>query len=266
MDDFNLNKNNIIITGGGGFLARSFSEKIIQYNGNPILIDNNTEKLTGTKNYLKHKINFNVDTYKCNLSKEESVKKLFGKLKKRYQSLDILINNAAPNPTENQLKKVDYNLDNFSIDTWNNHLNAGLTSAFLCSKYYGKLNNKNQRCVINISSDLGIIAPNQNLYKTKKKVSYKPVTYSVMKHGIIGLTKYCSTFWIEKKIRCNALAFGGVENNQSKEFLNKVNKLIPMGRLAKYNEYDSTLIYMISEASSYMNGSVVIIDGGRTSW
>ena len=72
MDDFNLNKNNIIITGGGGFLARSFSEKIIQYNGNPILIDNNTEKLTGTKNYLKHKINFNVDTYKCNLSKEES--------------------------------------------------------------------------------------------------------------------------------------------------------------------------------------------------
>ena len=118
--------------------------------------------------------------------------------------------------------------------------------------------------IINVSSDLGIIAPDQRIYK--KSGFVKPVTYSVVKHGIIGLTKYTATFWNKKNIRCNALAFGGVYNNQDSLFLSKIKKLIPMNRMAHKNEYNSAIIFLISDASSYMNGSVTTIDGGRTAW
>jgi len=266
MDDFNLNKNNILITGGGGFLAKSFIEKIILSNGLPILIDFDINKLKVTQKYFEKKFQFKLPIYLADLSKESQVCKLFMKLNKDYESLDVLINNAAPNPTFDEVKKSNFDFYNFSLKAWKRDIDAGLTSAFLCSKYYSMLENKKQRVVINISSDLGIIAPNQSIYKSKNSISYKPISYSVMKHGIIGLTKYCSTFWIDKRIRCNAVAFGGVENKQPKHFINKVKKLIPMGRLAKKDEYGSTIVYLASNASSYMNGSVVVVDGGRTVW
>ena len=116
--------------------------------------------------------------------------------------------------------------------------------------------------ILNISSDLGIIAPDQNLYKDLK--FKKPVTYSVVKHALNGLTKYTASYWANKNIRCNAIAPGGIENNQNKKFLNKLRKVIPMGRLAKKNEYNNLILFMCSDASSYMTGSIVVADGGRT--
>ena len=122
---------------------------------------------------------------------------------------------------------------------------------------------KNGGNIINISSDLGVIAPNQKIYK---KIGYKkPVTYSVTKHGIIGLTKYTATYW-PKKVRCNSISPGGMANGQNKLFLNEVKKLIPLGRLAKKNEFNSLILFLASNASSYITGSNIIIDGGRTSW
>ena len=123
--------------------------------------------------------------------------------------------------------------------------------------------------IVNISSDLGLIAPNQEIYKNELKGNdnqpVKPVTYSVIKSGIIGLTRYTATYW-PTKVRCNCLCPGGIENGQNKSFIEKVSKLIPMGRLAKHEEYKSALIFMLSNASSYMNGAIISIDGGRTVW
>ena len=132
----------------------------------------------------------------------------------------------------------------------------------LCTKIFGSQMNKQQNGgnIINISSDLGIISPDNRIYK---KNSVKPVTYSVIKHGIIGLTKYTATYW-PKKVRCNAVAFGGMEKNQDKAFIKKVSQLIPMGRMAKKNEYNNTILFLASKASSYINGSTVVVDGGRT--
>ena len=116
--------------------------------------------------------------------------------------------------------------------------------------------------IINISSDLGIIAPDQRIYNNKNFV--KPVTYSVVKHGIIGLTKYTASYWGKKNIRCNAIAPGGIFNNQDKSFLRKISKLIPMGRMAKKNEYNGLILFLCSDHSSYITGSVMVADGGRT--
>ena len=121
--------------------------------------------------------------------------------------------------------------------------------------------------ILNIASDLSVVAPNQSIYSSKlnKKSNVKPVTYSVIKHGLIGLTKYIATYW-PSKIRCNALSPGGVLNNQSKEFLSKVKLQIPMNRLANKNEYRAAIQFLCSDASSYMTGQNLIIDGGRSIW
>ena len=145
----------------------------------------------------------------------------------------------------------------------------GLTGAMLCSKIFGFEMAKNRKGVIlNISSDLGIIAPDQRIYRKKglpeNEQPVKPITYSVIKHGLIGLTKYLATYWADKGVRCNALGPGGIYNNQPNEFVNKISNLIPIGRMADSDEYRSAIVFMVSDASSYMNGTNLVIDGGRT--
>ena len=170
-------------------------------------------------------------------------------------------------------KNINFSkLENFPIKIWNKDIAVGLTGAWLCSKHYGSEIAKNKKggSIVNISSDLGLIAPDQRLYmkknETEKNRSVKPVTYSVVKSGLIGLTRYLSTYWADKGVRCNVMCPGGIENGQSDEFLDKVKTRIPMGRLAKSDEYQGTLIWMLSNASSYLNGAVVPVDGGRTVW
>ena len=141
-------------------------------------------------------------------------------------------------------------------------LKVGLKGAMLCTKIFGTEMSRQKQGgnIINISSDLGIISPDNRIYKNN---FVKPVTYSVIKHGIIGLTKYTATYW-PKKVRCNALAFGGMENNQDKNFIKKIKGLIPMGRMGKKNEYNNTILFLSSKASSYINGATIVVDGGRT--
>ena len=123
---------------------------------------------------------------------------------------------------------------------------------------------------MNIASDLGLIAPDQRLYKKgnieDSLQNVKPVTYSVVKAGLIGLTRYLSTYWTEKNVRCNAICPGGVKNDQPEDFLKEVNSRIPMGRLANADEYQGTLLWVLSSASSYLNGAIIAVDGGRSVW
>ena len=120
--------------------------------------------------------------------------------------------------------------------------------------------------ILNIASDLSFISPDNRIYNKKKSPIkiVKPVSYSVVKHGILGLTRYTATYWADKNVRCNAIAPGGIWNNQPKNFTKRVSKLIPMGRLSYQNEYIESILYLISDASSYTNGEVLKVDGGRT--
>ena len=270
---FSLKNKNIIITGASGTLGEKHVEAIASVKGTPIMLDINFEKLKiiQKKIYKKYKIKslyFMVD-----ITDEKQIKACYQSLIKKVRSIDGLINNAANNPYFFKFKKNNpTRIENYSLKEWDKDLSVSLTGSFLCSKYFGhKISkNKNGGVILNISSDLGIIAPDQRLYlNAKKKVSeqsVKPVSYSVTKFGIIGLTKYLSTYWPEK-VRCNALCPGGVkENKLDKEFIANVVSRIPMGRMAEKNEYQATIIYLMSNASSYLNGSVITVDGGRTSW
>ncbi|MBT7753091.1 MAG: SDR family oxidoreductase, partial [Gammaproteobacteria bacterium] len=188
--------------------------------------------------------------------------------------LDILINNAAIDPkvTKKEGIKETSRLENFSLDQWNNQISVGLTGAFLCSQVFGsKMAADNKGGVIlNIASDLSVISPDQRLYKKEglgaDEQPVKPVTYSVIKSGLVGLTRYLATYWSDQNIRSNALSPGGVFNEQDDKFVKQLSSLIPLGRMANKDEYRSAVQFLCSDASSYLNGQNVIMDGGRSIW
>ena len=250
-----LKNKNIVITGGNGFIGKQLCNAFLDQGSKVFILDIKKPK-------LKNKVTY----FKTDITKEIDLKKVLIFLKKKKIKIDVLINGAAKDHIPNKKssrKKEKLNLENFSGKIWAEDLNVGLTGSLLTTKIFGSyMANKKSGVILNISSDLGIIAPNQNIYKKSNFI--KPVSYSVVKHGIIGLTKYTASYWAKKNIRCNAIAPGGILNNQDKNFLNEIKKIIPIGRMAKKNEYNDLILFLCSKSSSYLTGSVVISDGGRT--
>ena len=274
MDMFSLKDKVIVVTGAAGLLGYEYCKAIINAEGIPILIDINERLVKNKVKELKEEYPSCIcEGYIIDITNEKQVKKNCSEIISKYGKIDCLINNVANNPKIEDNDLVNFSrLENFNLNIWQNDLNIGLLGSFLCVKHYGFAISKTPKggSIINISSDLGIIAPNQNLYKkegiSEDLQSVKPVTYSVIKHGINGLTKYVSTYWADKNVRCNSICPGGVFNNQPEDFLNKVSKLIPLGRMAEKEELNGIIIYLLSDASSYVNGSIINIDGGRTVW
>lgn len=275
-DKFKLNSKTVVITGGAGLLGINHAEAVLEAGGNVALIDISSE---ATEAAIEKLCNQNLDYMnrviglKCDITNKNEIEKAYEAVIKKFGGVYGLINNAANNPkmesVADNMKAIQF--ENFPIEIWMNDIAVGLTGAFLCAQVFGKEMAKNGSGVIlNISSDLGIIAPDQRIYRKDEleddEQTIKPVTYSVIKHGLIGMTKYLATYYAEKGVRSNALCPAGVFNGQDEVFLSKLTNLIPMGRMASKDEYKGTIVYLLSEASSYMTGSTVIVDGGRTCW
>lgn len=274
IDKFEIKNRVIIITGGAGFLGRKHAEAILDGGGIPVLIDISNESLTRVKEeLLKEYPEGTVEIFKADIKDRNAMEQLAVEICGKYSHIDGLINNAANNPkVEGDAKNMkNIRFEDFPIEMWMDDIAVGLTGALVCSQVFGSIMAKqNKGVILNISSDLGIIAPDQRIYHKdglkEEDQMVKPVTYSVIKHGILGLTKYIATYWAQKGVRANSLCPAGVFNNQNGDFLEKLSNLIPMGRMADSDEYKGTILYLLSDASSYMTGATVIVDGGRTCW
>lgn len=271
LEKFKLNGKICVITGGAGFLGRHHAEVVIEAGATPILLDIDVEKLDSAVNFLKDKYKRDAVGFKIDITDRKDLEGIKEKILKDYGKINILINNAASNPKVESGRADLIRFENFPENIWDNDLAVGLKGAFLCSQVFGGWMAENGGGVIlNISSDLGIIAPDQRIYSKQglqdKEQPVKPVTYSVVKHGLIGLTKYLATYWASKNVRVNAICPGGIYNGQNDEFIKKLTNLIPLGRMAREDEYEAAVLFLISDASSYMTGSVLVVDGGRTCW
>ena len=264
-----------IVTGGGGLIGMKHSEAILEGDGIPVLLDIFPEGMAKVKKSLQDEYgeDINVETFVVDITKKEELINIRTLLLQKYGHIDVLINNAANNPkVEGGSKNLGATrFHNFPLDIWNQDLAVGLTGAFLCAQVFGEQMEKQQNGVIlNISSDYGIIAPDQRIYRKEgvpeDQQTIKPVSYSVVKHGIIGLTKYLAVYWANKGIRVNTLCPASLYNGQDDEFVSKISNLIPLGRMSNPDEYVCTILYMISDAATYMTGSTLVIDGGRTIW
>lgn len=273
--DFQLKNRTALITGASGLLGVEHAKALLDIGANVILTDVNESKLRELKEHFsKVYSEQKVDAYVMDVSEESSVSSVLEALKAQNRTLEILINNAAIDPKVDGSSTLleQSRLENFSLKSWNLQVGVGLTGAFLCSKYFGSyMAERNIRGVIlNIASDLSVFSPDQRLYKKEglepERQPVKPVTYSVIKTGLIGLTRYLATYWADKGIRVNALSPGGVFNNQPAEFVSKLSQLIPLGRMAKREEYHGAIQFLCSDASSYITGQNIVADGGRSVW
>ncbi|MBH44262.1 MAG: oxidoreductase [Gammaproteobacteria bacterium] len=270
---FNLSNDIAVVTGGAGLLGLKHCEALLEAESKVIIMDLDKKALAKAADIFTDKYNGQFLALDVDVTKEKQIILAKEKIYKKFNSYPtILINNAAIDTkyeTDNIVNKT--RLEEFDLEQWNIEISVGLSGAFLCCKHFGiEMSKKSRGVILNISSDLGLIAPSQFLYEDKQlsneNQSVKPITYSVIKHGLIGLTRYMSTYWAKNGVRCNALAPGGVYNEHDKNFVNKLSNLIPIGRMARIDEYKSTIVFMCSDASSYMNGAVLVMDGGRTTW
>lgn len=271
-DLFDLTGRVAVITGGTGLLGQQHAEAIASAGGIPVLADIRLEGIDLQAPAFRERFSAQACAFKTDITDPESVKALLAQVLERFGRVDILINNAANNPKMEKTAQVEFSrLENFPLQQWEADLAVGLTGAFLCAQVFGaEMASHKNGVIVNVASDLAVIAPDQRLYRkpglSPDQQPVKPVTYSVVKTGLIGLTRYLATYWAEDGIRVNAISPGGVYNNQPDDFVQRLSTLIPLGRMAATGEYQAAILFLCSDASSYMTGTNLVVDGGRSCW
>lgn len=271
-DLFDMNGRVVFITGGTGLLGQRHAEAIASAGGIPVLADVRAEDVDSGDPAFAERFGEAASAVAVDVTEPGSIRVALEDVLGRYGRIDGLINNAANNPKMESGSAVEFSrLESFDLDQWEADLAVGLTGAFLCSQIIGgEMARRRRGVIVNVASDLAVIAPDQRLYRRpglpEDRQPVKPVTYSVVKTGLIGLTRYLATYWADAGVRVNAICPGGVHQGQPEEFVERLSSLIPLGRMAHVDEYEGAILYLCSDASSYMTGANLIVDGGRTCW
>ena len=271
-EKFNLSGKTALITGAAGLLGMEHAAALLESSAQVVLTDIGESALQSAHTKLAQNFeSTKIITKVMDVTSSQGVRTVAEELWADGLRIDILVNNAAIDPKvkgeEGMLETS--RLENFPLDQWDLQVAVGLTGAFLCSQVFGTAmsSDGNGGVILNIASDLSVFSPDQRLYRIEAlqddRQPVKPVTYSVIKAGLIGLTRYLATYWADQGVRCNALSPGGIFNGQCEEFVQRLSTLIPLGRMASKDEYRAAIQFLCSEASSYMNGQNLVMDGGQ---
>lgn len=272
---FDLHGKVALITGGSGLLGQEHAIALLEAGATVVLTDISLKRLELAKERMAKSFSLDSVIIKTmDVTDKNDILSISKQLSDLKLRLDILINNAAVDHKVSKDEVIGDNsrLENFSLEQWEAELKVGLSGAFLCSQVFGSsmANDEKGGVILNIASDLSVFSPDQRLYRDESLPEWaqpvKPVTYSVIKTGLIGLTRYLATYWAVHGVRCNALSPGGVYTEQDENFLARIKELIPQRRMAKKDEYQAAIQFLCSDASSYMNGQNLVIDGGRSVW
>jgi len=274
-EKFSLNGKAALITGAAGLLGKEHAGALLESGATVVLTDIGQPALEAAKAVLARDFPASkILTVVMDVSQPQAVQGVAQGLSQQGVHIDILVNNAAIDPkVQGEQGVVETSrLENFPLAQWDLQVAVGLTGAFICSQVFGSaMAQRGQGGVIlNIASDLSVFSPDQRLYRKAglpdDMQPVKPVTYSVIKAGLVGLTRYLATYWTDKGVRCNALSPGGIYTGQGDEFVNRLSALIPLGRMATKDEYRAAIQFLCSDAAAYMNGQNVVMDGGRSAW
>ena len=274
-EKFNLSGKTALITGAAGLLGMEHAVALLESGAQVVMTDIGESALQSAHANLANTFDATKIISKVmDVTTPQRIRAVAEELSAEGFRIDILVNNAAIDPKVQGDKGVleTSRLENFPLDQWDLQVAVGLTGAFLCCQIFGAAMARDGKggVILNISSDLSIFSPDQRLYRKEgvpdELQPVKPVTYSVIKAGLIGLTRYLATYWADQGLRCNALSPGGVFNDQSEQFVQRLSSLIPLGRMASRDEYRAAVQFLCSDASSYMNGQNVVMDGGRSIW
>jgi NAD(P)-dependent dehydrogenase (short-subunit alcohol dehydrogenase family) len=271
MSIFDLTGRVAVITGGAGLLGVKHAEAVAEFGAIPVLLDKRGDDARVAAGRVSATYGVDAIGLAVDVTSESEIVAALGEVLGVFGRVDILVNNAANNPQADSLAGDASRLERFPLEAWDADLAVGLTGAFLCSRVFGaEMARRAGGAILNIASDLALIGPDQRIYRepgvSADRQPTKPVSYSVVKSGLLGLTRYLATYWSSEGVRVNALSPGGVSAGQGDAFVERLTALIPLGRMAHHDEYKGAVVFLVSDASSYMTGANLVVDGGRTAW
>ena len=262
---FDVKGERLVITGVSGQLGCAYAKAFLERGATVVGLDLRSSASTDdlSTNYPSRYF-----YYKADVTNKDSLESVCRKMDDEVGPVTVLINNAALDSPPSSPPEENGFFEEYPESSWDQVLDVNLKGTYLCCQVFGKTMAKQGRgVIINIASIYGLVSPDQNLYRYRRErgeVFYKPVAYSVSKSGILNLTRYLAVYWAEKNIRVNTLTLGGVFNHQEDAFLSAYCGRIPVGRMAHEEEYNGAVLFLASQASSYMTGANLIVDGGWT--
>lgn len=264
---FSLNNKVAIVTGALGLIGKHHCSALAEAGANVVVVDLDIgECKTFAEALPVESIGVGAD-----VTDSDSIKKLRDIVLNRFESIDILVNNAAINDMfENPQAAEELSMfENYPLEMWQKSLDVNITGTFLCSQIIGtEMAKRGKGSIINIASTYGMVAPDQSIYKKPdgSQSFYKSPAYPATKGAIVNFTRFLAAYWGNKGVRVNSLSPGGVENNQDDFFIINYSQKTMLGKMAKPFDYKGAIVFLASDASLYMTGANLIVDGGWTAW
>jgi 2-deoxy-D-gluconate 3-dehydrogenase len=267
---FDLTERVAVVTGGAGLLGRQFCHTLAEAGAQVVVVDINQEAAESLAKEI-NQAGSQAMSVPGDITRPVSVQGMVKKVLKAYHQLDVLVNSAALDPKFDKEHISEHGanaFESFPLEAWNQALSVNLTGMFLCSQAVSKpMLEQGEGVIINICSTYGLVGPDQRIYQREGQPrQFKPVTYTVTKAGVLGLTKYLATYYAGKNIRVNALSPGGVFNDHDETFVKAYSARTVIGRMAEKTEMNGALLFLASDASRYMTGANLVVDGGWTAW
>ena len=270
MDKFVLNGRTALVTGGAGLLGKQFTRALGQAGAAVVVADLD---MAGARAHARQLFDEGLQALavQVDITQPDSVSAMVERTVGEFGSLDILVNSAALDPKfdpENLDAQSSNAFETYPLSTWKQAIDVNLTGMFLvCQGASRQMLSQDRGVIINICSTYGLVGPDQRLYERPEGPrQYKPVYYTVSKAGVLGLTRYLATYYAGKPIRVNALTPGGVFNQHDDTFLQAYSARTVIGRMAEPDEMSGAIVFLASDASSYMTGANLVVDGGWTAW
>jgi 2-deoxy-D-gluconate 3-dehydrogenase len=268
---FDLSGRVAILTGGAGLLGKEYARALAGAGAHVVVADISGQAADAVIRAIQEESGRSGLALQTDVANEASVRRMVRETLSAYGRVDILVNNAALDPKFDRQQATRHiaAFETFPLELWNQGLAVNLTGMFLSAREVAEpMLRQGSGCIINICSTYGLVGPDQRLYEQTGPGPrfYKPITYSVTKSAVLGLTRYLATYWAGRNIRVNALTPGGVYNDHDEEFVSRYSARTPLGRMAERSEYNGALLFLASDASSYMTGANLVVDGGWTAW
>lgn len=269
-DIFSVTDKVVVVTGGLGQLGRQFSLSLIDRGAKVAILDMQVDNRNVTEIFGERCNEDNLTLFQVDITKRDSIEKCLSQIKLKWGVPHALVNNAALDSPPGAPKEENGPFETYPESSWDKVMNVNVKGVFLCCQVLGRqMAIAGRGSIINICSIYGIVSPDQRIYEYRRAEGapfFKPVAYSASKSALLNMTRYLATYWAANNVRVNTLTFGGVFNNQDDQFLKNYCARVPMCRMAHEDEYNGAVIFMVSDASSYMTGSNLVIDGGWTAW
>jgi 2-deoxy-D-gluconate 3-dehydrogenase len=270
LSKYDLSGRVAIITGGAGLLGQGYSQTLADAGATVAIVDIQYDLAQQLASKIKNSSGVEVVAYQTDVSNPESVRGMVDDVLDRFGRVDILVNNAALDPKFDREHAGEHTnrFEDFPFDEWQAAMDVNVTGMFLCAQAVSSpMIEANKGVIVNISSTYGLVGPDQRLYEREgQPTQFKPVTYTVSKAAVLGLTRYLATYFAGTGIRVNTLTPGGVFADHDDEFVNRYAHKTVMGRMAEVDEMSAALLFLVSDASSYMTGTNLVVDGGWTAW